>query len=113
MGMGFGYKFVCRGPCAKHLLQAVAASAATPPDNAKNCNRPDRQPVIIFESAKSAQQITNINYETKSINSCGCRCDRTLRLCRCVRTTGSGRSWVHARPRVRPWASNREVESDI
>jgi len=55
MGMGFGYKFVCRGPCAKHLLQAVDASAATPPDNAKNCNRPDRQPVIIFESAKSAQ----------------------------------------------------------
>src|SRR5439155_14914600 len=58
MGMGFGYKFVCRGPCAKHLLQAVDASAATPPDNTKICNRPDRQPVIIFESAKSAQQTT-------------------------------------------------------
>src|SRR5207253_5398486 len=45
------------------------------------------------------------------VSSCGRRCDRAWRLCRCVRTTWPWcrRIRVSARPRVRPSGNHREV----
>src|SRR6184192_4894066 len=57
----------------------------------------------------------NTNYEKKSVNTRGHQCDCAWRLCPCPGTTWPWWSRMSglARSRIRPAASNRELEPDL
>src|SRR2546430_15780000 len=57
----------------------------------------------------------NTNYEKKSVNTRGRQCDCIWRICPCPGTTWPWWSRMSglARSRIRPAASNRELEPDL